>query len=305
MNNGYRILLTDDDARTVAMVKECLELSGYNVAGVTSGAQCLEFLGKERADLLILDANMPQLDGHAVLGKIRENPRHADLPIIVLSGNDSPTVKSRSLDLGADDYITKPFHYGEFMSRIKALLRRYHRFRAIESAMSGQLSEVPISMLIQTLSLNGRSATISLPDENASIVFKQGRFVNALFREYRGVEALMRLNLGATGRFMINFGDVDPDAAPIHHRTEYLMLDLAHQLDQIDAAIRPVPSIDAKLMLDSVDDAPEPMRGALLAMQPLSARRLLAVLSGHLVENAQMLALLYGLGTVVESPSKT
>jgi CheY-like chemotaxis protein len=260
-----------------------------------------ELVERHGAELVLLEVSTPDVDGCQLLTAMRDYPKHADLPIIVLSGSDDPGLKSRSLDLGADDFITKPFHDEELAARIRAVLRRSRKFRALDGAMSGVLSEVPLPVVIQTLAMNNRSATIRLPDEAAEIHHRDGRLTGTSFRTFVGLDALTRLCLGATGRFEIEFDSASSETPPVGPRTEHLLLEIAQQVDELATMVRPVPSLDTPLRLDFAQEAPDVIIETFAQWQPVSARRVLTVMPGHLRENALMLGLLFGLGTLVPS----
>jgi len=116
-----KILVVDDESRTVQFIRMNLELEGFAVSGASDGYQALEKVTKEIPDLVILDIMMPDMDGFETLKKIREI---SSVPVIFLSVKAEEQDRVHGLDLGADDYITKPFSPRELVSRIKAVLRR-------------------------------------------------------------------------------------------------------------------------------------------------------------------------------------
>jgi two-component system KDP operon response regulator KdpE len=116
-----RILVVDDDPLVTKLLSTTLLKNGYEVNTVTGGLQALEFIESEPPDLIILDILLPELSGYEVARKIRES---SQVPIIILSGICSEIEKVRCLDLGADDYISKPFGPRELLARVHAVLRR-------------------------------------------------------------------------------------------------------------------------------------------------------------------------------------
>lgn len=115
------ILIVDDEPRLVQAVRRYLEMEGYQVYGASNGHEALEKLRRVLPDLLILDVMMPEMDGFTTLRKIRE---FSNVPIIMLTVKGDEADKIRGLQLGADDYVTKPFSQRELHSRIQAVLRR-------------------------------------------------------------------------------------------------------------------------------------------------------------------------------------
>jgi DNA-binding response OmpR family regulator len=116
-----RILLIDDDSRLAAMVSEYLGAAGYRVAIACNGVQGLEQLGKAPYDALVLDLSLPDMDGLEVCRRLRA---HWDLPVLMLTARGDAMDRIVGLEIGADDYLPKPFEPRELLARLKAILRR-------------------------------------------------------------------------------------------------------------------------------------------------------------------------------------
>jgi DNA-binding response OmpR family regulator len=133
-NGNVRILLVDDEQSVQTLLSYPLRKDGYHVTSALDGREALERFEVGRFDLVILDLMLPKLNGVEVCRQLR---RHSQVPIIMLTAKGSETDKVSGLEVGADDYITKPFSMREFRSRVKAALRR--------SRMTGQpAAEEPI-----------------------------------------------------------------------------------------------------------------------------------------------------------------
>lgn len=117
-----KILVCDDDKDIVEAVKIYLSGEGYSVLSAFDGEEALNILEKESVDLILLDIMMPKLDGIRATLKIREN---SSVPIIMLSAKSEDTDKVLGLNIGADDYLTKPFNPLELIARVKSQIRRY------------------------------------------------------------------------------------------------------------------------------------------------------------------------------------
>lgn len=118
----YNILVCDDDREIVEAIEIYLSKEGYNVIKAYDGMEAIELLKKNDIQLLLIDVMMPKLDGLRATLKIREN---SGIPIIILSAKSEDNDKIIGLDVGADDYITKPFNPLELTARVKSQLRRY------------------------------------------------------------------------------------------------------------------------------------------------------------------------------------
>ncbi len=119
--NKPLILVVDDEPQILRVMRASLPVRGYQVITASSGEEALDQVGKQVPDLIILDLVMPGLTGLDVCRRIRE---FSAVPIIVLSAKGSESDKVAALDLGADDYITKPFSMDELLARVRAVLRR-------------------------------------------------------------------------------------------------------------------------------------------------------------------------------------
>lgn len=131
---SQKILILDDDVQTLKLVGLVLDRHGYDVAVGQSGDQALEKVQTEAPDLLILDIMMPGTDGYEVCRNLRANPETADLPILLFTGKAEVQDKVAGFEAGADDYVSKPVHPDELISRVQALLARLSRSQVSEKA---------------------------------------------------------------------------------------------------------------------------------------------------------------------------
>lgn len=118
------LLVVDDEKEIRNFLKRALESAGYNVILAPNGREALAMYQEHKPDLIILDIMMPELNGFEVLGILRQS---SNVPVIMLTGKSEVTALDAALGLGADDFVRKPFHIGELVSRIKAKLRRTTR----------------------------------------------------------------------------------------------------------------------------------------------------------------------------------
>ncbi len=119
-----KILIVEDDKNIAKLVKYNLEKAGYECSVAVSGEKALEILNSTSVDLIILDIMLPAMDGFEVCRIIKENPRFNNIPIIILTAKGEEVDRIVGLELGADDYIVKPFSPRELVLRVKAILRR-------------------------------------------------------------------------------------------------------------------------------------------------------------------------------------
>ena len=121
---GRRILVVDDEPRMIGFIRMNLELESHQVIAAENGLDALDAIRTQLPDLVLLDVMMPELDGFETLRRLRE---FSDIPVIMLTAKGDESDKVTGLELGADDYITKPFGTRELVSRIKAIFRRLEK----------------------------------------------------------------------------------------------------------------------------------------------------------------------------------
>lgn len=128
---GYRVLIADDENEIRQLLHLYLEKDGYEVLEAADGIKALEILGNSKVDMVLLDVMMPGLSGYQVIQKIR---KESNIPVIMISAKGQDEEKILGLDLGADDYIAKPFNPLEAMARINSNIRRFYSLGASGAA---------------------------------------------------------------------------------------------------------------------------------------------------------------------------
>jgi len=134
---GKKVLVVDDDVKTVELVKLYLDRDGYQVLTAYNGVEALRLAREGHPDLVVLDLMLPDIDGLEVCRTLR---RESDVPIIMLTARTTDQDKLVGLDLGADDYVTKPFSPKELTARVRAVLRRLPGERGPDEVRSGELN---------------------------------------------------------------------------------------------------------------------------------------------------------------------
>jgi len=119
-----KILIVDDEIDTLLPLKRSLEVEDYIVVGASNGKEALIKARTDIPDLILLDLMMPEMDGYEVCAKLKTEELTKNIPVIMLTAKDTVREKVKGLDIGADDYVTKPFHLNELKARIKSVLRR-------------------------------------------------------------------------------------------------------------------------------------------------------------------------------------
>jgi DNA-binding response OmpR family regulator len=210
---AFRVAVIDDDAAMRELVGGYLGLSGFVVRAFGSGDEALPAMAADPPDLVIVDVQMPGLDGFGVVESMRRETALADVPVLLLSALDAPHVKVRGLEAGADDYIVKHSSPSEILARVRTGLRRAARYRRLQGTMAGNLGpDLGLDVLVQTLSLGTRAACLRLTDLAADLVCAGGAVRACRFGRLRDAQALERVVLLARGRFSVQFIDAGAEA---------------------------------------------------------------------------------------------
>jgi DNA-binding response OmpR family regulator len=143
MSKG-RILVVEDDLDVAKMLRHCFDSQGYEVLTVTCGNDALEMCRKKRPNLVVLDIMLPDMDGYDVCRELRSNLRTSHIPIIFLTQRDDRSDKIAGLELGADDYVTKPFDIEELKLRVQGAMRR-----AEATSLTDPTTALPSAKLIE------------------------------------------------------------------------------------------------------------------------------------------------------------
>jgi len=170
-NGSARILLVDDEQSIQTLLSYPLRKDGYHVTSALDGSEALRRFEEGRFDLVILDLMLPQIGGVEVCRELRSR---SQVPIIMLTAKGSETDKVAGLEVGADDYITKPFSMREFRSRVKAALRR--------SRMGGDLKDVGGALECGDLTIDFDRRMVTLEDEEVRVTYVEFEILGALAR---------------------------------------------------------------------------------------------------------------------------
>ena len=156
-----KILIIEDDKSISELQKDYLEMSGYEVVCAFDGNSGLECIKNEDLDLIILDLMLPKKDGFAILREISDTKQ---IPVLIVSAKSDEIFKIKGLNLGADDYITKPFGMGELVARVNSHIKTYERFK--------HRSKMKL-ITVGTLSINKQDRRVYLDDNEVFLTQKE------------------------------------------------------------------------------------------------------------------------------------
>lgn len=182
------ILVVDDEQRIINLARMYLEQDGFRVASATNGATARRMILKDKPNLVVLDLMLPGMDGLEVCRRVREK---SDVPIIMLTARSDDIDKIVGLELGADDYLTKPFNPSELVARIRAILRRADRSatRDDESPPTITIGNLRIDAQRRRVEVAGRAVALRMKEfdllrmlaDNKGVVFSRERLLEVVW----------------------------------------------------------------------------------------------------------------------------
>jgi two-component system alkaline phosphatase synthesis response regulator PhoP len=194
---GEPVLVVDDDKEIVRLVRAYLEKAGYQVLTAYDGETALHILRREQPALVVLDLMLPDRDGWDITRLVRSEPTLADTPIIMLSARIEDTDKIIGLELGADDYVTKPFNPREVVARVRSVLRRSQGDLVSKQQRVLQLSDLLMDLDRHEVMLQGQPIDLTTTEfnllrvllENPGYAFTRSELIEqGLGYEYEGSE---------------------------------------------------------------------------------------------------------------------
>ena len=171
-----KVLVVDDDINIVKLIKLYLEKEDYTVFTASNGIEALGVWKKENPSIIVLDIMMPELDGNGVCREIRKT---SDVPIIMLTAKGETFDKVLSLELGADDYIVKPFEPKELIARIKAILRRSEAKSAPLNDKIVKFDKLEVNLVNYELIIDGK--TLEIPPKELELLYFLASNPNRVF----------------------------------------------------------------------------------------------------------------------------
>ena len=258
--SSKRILVVDDSQLIRQVLSDALNAKGFQVETAENGSEALRKIGKHRPDLVVTDILMPVMDGWALCEAIRRAEPTHEVPFIFLTTERDVPKRIKGLEMGADDYICKPFSKEEVVARVESVLRRAElavkgkrrraRTRGDEAIhLAGHSDQFAIPDVIQLLSLNKRSGTLHVRGRSVGrIYFKDGRIINAETRAHKGRKALFRVVTWAEARFEFEPGEPERPAEPgLEGSTSSVLMESFAQLDELHQLAMRLPKPDERL----------------------------------------------------------
>ncbi|MEM6292470.1 MAG: response regulator [Myxococcota bacterium] len=250
------LLIVDGDARNRRVLEVSLRKAGFSITAASSGEEALEFLEHAEPDLLISDTRLPNLDGFALCTKMKEHERWRHIPFIFLTSEKSVEDKVRGLELGVEDYLTKPIYIKEITTRVTMLLQRkqHERLERRDTArtkFTGRLADMAVVDLLQTIEISRKSGVISFETAlgPATVWFRDGSVIDAEMGRLQGESAIYRLLSLGDGEFELEFKAINRGQV-INANTQALLMEGMRRVDEWGRLMEQLPPLDAVLTVD-------------------------------------------------------
>ena len=252
------LLLVDADPRSLRVLEVSLRKAGYSVASCENATEALEMVELSEPDLILSDTRLPEMDGFALVEKLRERPEYSEIPLIFLSSDGSVESKVRGLELGVEDYLTKPIYIKEIITRVNLVLQRHER-RGLErrsltkTRFSGSLSEMGLVDLLQTIDISRKTGVLELTngERSGTVYFSGGRLIHARSGNLTGDRAIYRFLVWSDGEFDLEFRQVTPEAETIQSSTQGLLMEGMRRVDEWGRMLEQLPPLDSIFEVES------------------------------------------------------
>lgn len=250
------LLIVDGDARTRRVLEVSLRKAGYSITVTDTMAQALQFLELTDPELIISDTRLPDGDGFEFCRLVKSHTRWGQIPFIFLTSATELEEKVRGLELGVDDYLTKPIYVKEVTVRVKMLLQRKQQERIgkkdARTKFSGQLADMAIVDLLQTIEISRKSGTIEFETDlgQATVWFRDGRVIDALMGRLQAEAVIYRLLGLSDGAFEVEFKPINRIAA-IEDSTQSLLMEGMRRVDEWGRLLEGLPPLDHVLTVDT------------------------------------------------------
>jgi DNA-binding response OmpR family regulator len=273
-----KLLLVDADPRSVRVLEVSLKKAGHSVTTATDGLDALAKIESLTPDLVLSDTRLPKLDGYTLVRKLKERPEWASIPVVFLTSQKSIEDKIRGLELGVEDYLTKPIFVRELIARVNLLLARRTQENIAANRSStpgrtrfvGSTQDMAVVDLLQTFEVSRKSGVVHLRSamQDARIYFRDGKVVDAELDRLRGEEAIYRTLIWNEATFEVEFRAVVHEDV-IDGSTQALLMEGMRRVDEWGRLCEQLPplftifEIDHKQLLDRLNEIPDELNGIL------------------------------------------
>lgn len=245
------LLLVDADPRSLRVLEVSLRKAGYSVATCRDAQSALETVDLSEPDLILSDTRLPGMNGFELVEELRKQDGNDAIPFMFLSSDSSVESKVRGLELGVEDYLTKPIYIKEIITRINLTLQRQEReglakrTSISKTRFTGSLGDMGLVDLLQTIDISRKSGVLELTNEGqrGSISFRDGQLVDAEMGRLAAENAIYRLLLWNEGEFEIDFRPVRVEPR-ITASTQAILMEGMRRIDEWGRLLEQIPTLD-------------------------------------------------------------
>ncbi len=249
------LLLVDGDAKSLRVMEVSLKKAGFSVTTAIHGKDALEKVQISPPDLVLADTKMPEMDGFELCKALKSDERFKHIPFVFLTNQKSVEFKVRGLELGGDDYLTKPIYIKEIVTRVKMILQKAEKERiekreTTKGGFGGSLADMGVVDLVQTFEIGRKTGTINIQgDRVGAIYFKEGRVIDAELGRLKGENAFYRMLNTFEGQFEVQFTPLDrPERIEVS--TQGLLMEGMRRLDEWGRMLEQLPPLETVFEID-------------------------------------------------------
>ncbi|CAN5230137.1 hypothetical protein BH11MYX1_BH11MYX1_10760 [soil metagenome] len=254
------LLLVDGDTRSLRVLEVSLRKAGFTVTPAASVTDALDKLELDTPDLIISETKFPaEPDGFELRRRVRASPDWAEIPFVFLTAETAIEHKIRGLELGVDDYLTKPIYIKEIVTRINILLQKRQRAHFDERKdgvrFAGRVADMPVVDVIQTIEVSRKSGVIQFVADRsrtAAIYFRDGKVIDAEAGTLQGEDAVYRLLTWSEGEFEVVFRTVRRREV-ITTSSQGLLMEGMRRLDEWSRLLEQLPALSHRFEIDTVE----------------------------------------------------
>jgi DNA-binding response OmpR family regulator len=250
------LLLVDGDQRSLRVLEVSLKKAGYVVTTAVNGHDAVEKVEMAEPDLIISDTRMEEMDGFEFCRRLKDNPSWQLIPFIFLTSEKSIEDKIRGLELGVEDYLTKPIYIKEIVTRVRILLQKVQRERIkrrdSRTKFEGSLADMAVVDLVQTIEISRKSGVIHFSDlegVTGAVYFRDGKVIDAELGRLKAENAIYRLLIWSEGEFEVEFKPIHREEA-IHLSNQGLLMEGLRRMDEWGRLLEELPPLTSVFEVD-------------------------------------------------------
>lgn len=267
------LLLVDNDAKSMRVMEVSLKKAGFSVTTAIHGKDALEKVQISQPDLVLSDTKMPEMDGFELCRALKADERFKLIPFVFLTNQKAVEFKVRGLELGGDDYLTKPIYIKEIVTRVRMILAKAEKERLekkeAKAGFAGSLADMGVVDLVQTFEIGRKTGVIKLEGERiGAIYFREGRVIDAELGRLVGENAFYRMLNSADGKFEVQFCPVER-ADRIEVSTQGLLMEGMRRLDEWGRMLEQLPALETifevefRHLAERLSEIPDEVNGLL------------------------------------------